>query len=426
MTSPRPFASHGSEKMIYDIRMGPQCLHHDGTFWAVYQANPQSGKPLPHIIRRDPHGRWSAPVVLGETSHFDHHFAPVLWADAQTRFHVLYHCHVHGGGRHLVSGAGYDLENWEEAPCIAPSISYPRLLRCPDRTLVLYYRALGHMGFWTYRTSADDGLTWHGPATPHVDFDQRPELPGDEWAGSYHSVALSRDGASLHVAFVYWDERGLVNPLYERKVGFMDRYNLYYLRLHLASGAIFTIDGEPLEKPLNRKDADRCLVLDTGQHLSNMPSIFVDEHDSPGLLVPVSGEQLDDCRFWYIARKRGEWVRTPVAPTSSTWNGSHIEAAADGGITAFIVGPANATGERTYGGGPLQAWRSADRGDTWQLTADLTPEPGLLCNNPKPVENLDGSVVPRSLTCFGWPGPQAIQRDRFTGRAYLWQDGNWL
>ena len=73
-----PFAQYGSEKMIYDVRMGPQCLHHNGTFYVVYQANRAGGRALPHITQRAPNGE-SYPVI-GDVARYYHHYAPILWA----------------------------------------------------------------------------------------------------------------------------------------------------------------------------------------------------------------------------------------------------------------------------------------------------------------------------------------------------------
>jgi len=246
-------------------------------------------------------------------------------------------------------------------------------------------------------------------------------------AGSYHSVALGRNGKSLHVAFVYWDERRPVLPIYERSVGTMTRFNLYYLRFDLKTGKMYAANGAKLNRPLNRRDAEGCLVWDTKGHLSNMPSILVDKDDSPCFFMPVSEKMVDDCRFWFIRRTGDKWTNSPVTQTGSTWNGSHIEFGDDGNLNAFVIGKASNAGHCPYGGGPLQEWRSTDDGDTWQQISDITPQTGLLCNNPRPIEGVEGSPLKRSLVFFGWEGPDGIlPGDPFKGRAYLWQDGKWL
>lgn len=425
----RPFAQHGSEKMIYDVRMGPQCLHDRGVFYAVYQANPAGGRALPHIVRRDISGQWSKPVVLGDVARWDHHYAPILWADAKRHLHVLFHCHFQlNEARHKVSSSPMDISSWVDGPLLAPSISYPRVLRAPDGRLLLYYRSLGHMGWWTYNLSEDGGATWPVPRSPLVDFDHRPEIPGDEWAGSYHSVAPGRDGKSLHLAFVRWDERNFVNPLYGEPVGLQARYDLHYARLDIASDRLFNIDGEELERPVNRRHADeKCLIWNTGHQLTNMPAVLIDPENRPQLLMPVAEKKIDQCSFWFIRREGGAWRKTRVTGTTNIWNGAHLEYAADGSLTAFLVANAPHPGDMPYGGGRLQEWNSADGGETWRQIAEFPFPSGILCNNPRPVEDISGEPLRRTLIFFAWEGPDGIlPGGPFRGQAYLWQDGRWL
>jgi hypothetical protein len=423
------FAHFGSEKMVYDLRMGPQCLFHEGEYFVAYQANPLGERALPHLIKRDRTGSWSEPVVLGDVANYDHHFAPVIWLDAQRHIHVLFHCHIYlNQSRHLVSKSPLGIDAWNEAPCVAPSISYPRVLPLPDGRLLLYYRALGHMGFWTWQISEDGGFTWERPDIPLVDFDHRPEIPGDDWAGSYHSVALGRDGKSLHLAFVYWDERNWPHPLYKTVVGHRNRFHLYYLRADIATGELRTLCGKSMPRPVNRKEAEACKVWDTGQHLTNMPSLLVDEYDQPSFLLPVSDTSLEDVTFWFIRREGESWGRYRVAGATNTWNGSHLEAGLNGEITAFLVGAArDPVCHSSYGGGPLEEWLSTDGGKSWDRRSVISPGGGFLCNNPRPVLDADGRELKRTLLFYGWQGPDAIAPDQpFRGQSYLWQDGRWL
>ena len=52
-SSARSFAHFGSEKMICDVRMGPQALRYEGAVTIAYQANPAGGKALPHVVSDD-------------------------------------------------------------------------------------------------------------------------------------------------------------------------------------------------------------------------------------------------------------------------------------------------------------------------------------------------------------------------------------
>ena len=106
--APQPFARHGTEKMVYDVRMSPQAVWHDDTIFIVYHAT--GGGPgaallgHPFAIAYDTaRRRWSEPVQLGAIARYDHHYAPIIWRDAGGHLHVLYQCHGADGGVHLVS-----------------------------------------------------------------------------------------------------------------------------------------------------------------------------------------------------------------------------------------------------------------------------------------------------------------------------------
>src|SRR5262245_22236808 len=116
------FANYGSEKMIFDVRMGPQALFHTGMIYIVYQANQQDFAAHPHIIMYNYGTKsWSHPVKLGENpGKYDHHLAPILWIDDSDHLHVLYGCHL-TAGTHLISRKPGATDEWEEGPRIAKS-----------------------------------------------------------------------------------------------------------------------------------------------------------------------------------------------------------------------------------------------------------------------------------------------------------------
>ena len=50
------FANHGSEKMIYDVRMGPVAVAHEDRICVAYQSNRAGAKALPHEMVYDDGG----------------------------------------------------------------------------------------------------------------------------------------------------------------------------------------------------------------------------------------------------------------------------------------------------------------------------------------------------------------------------------
>ncbi|MBN2584719.1 MAG: BNR-4 repeat-containing protein [Planctomycetes bacterium] len=428
----RPFAEHGCEKMIYDARMGPVAVADGDRIVIVYQAAEEGLPGHPHIVAYDRRAeRWSKPIRLGTAAGLDHHFAPILWLDGAGHWHVLFDCHF-SPGTHLVSQRPHDVADWTPAEPIAASITYPSQWRLADGRHLLVYRVEGHLGYWIYRLSDDGGRTW-GPERPLLDFDRRPRDEVDRWAGSYLLPALDRRGCGVHLGFCYWDERDGCHPRYRFKRDLLTRYHLYYLRLDPDSGRLTTIDGRPLDAPVNRGEAEAAKVLDTGDELTNLPTVAADQDDRPVLLAPVSDGDPWRCRFHFLRWDGSTWRTSTITETDNTWNASRIVRLEGNEVAADLIVGAGKGEECFYGGGELQRWVSRDGGASWRLQQSFVPRAGLLYNNPRPVELADGGTLDDAFVFYGWNGPGGVwavpgcaTENRNRGRAWLWLDGRWV
>lgn len=433
--SVEPFALHGCEKMLYDVRMGPQALLRDGRIFVAYQSN-GSGKPAHPFVRvfDVQRGEWSAQVQVGEVSKYDHHFAPAIWFDGDGHLHMLCHCH-NSPGEHRVSRRPGDISEWAEAPPVAPVVSYPRLFRLAGGELLIYYRTHGHLGHWGYRLSQDGGYTW-GEKRTLVDLDLNAVTEDEKCAGSYHTVLPSQDGKSLHVGFVRKREFATRSALYGEPVpkAFF-RYHFFCLRADLASGRVFDADGRELTTPLALAEAERCKVWDTGEQFTNMPAMALDGRGAPCFILPVSSQSsMWDCGLHFVRRDGSEWRRTMIARTNHVWSASALRREPDGLWRAFLVVDSGNGHCLHYGGGRrVEEWVSSNGGEQWDKKGEIVPEDGLLYNNPRFVELEDGSPAPGYLLLYGWPGPSSISgKDTGDGshvnrgRAFLWREGEWL
>lgn len=426
------FATHGGEKMVYDWRMRPQAVRSGPYLHVAYQAalpgaavGDKSGIPAqhPHVARLDLRtGEWSEPGRPGCTEGVNHHFAPVLWLDNEQRLHVLYHCH-RSAGRHKVSVQPHDPAAWTDGPEIAPSMTYPALWRSPAGELVLLYREGGHLGDWVWKTSNDGGWSWSA-AQVIIDFDANPQTEGDRWAGVFPCGCAAPDG--LHLAFVRWEERDNRNPCYNTfQRDMFSRYDAHYVRLAW-DGSLTDVDGRRLARPLCRREAATTLVFDSGHELTNSPSLAVDDALQPLLVLPVSEGSPWRCRLTAFFRNKGVWRSSGICLTDNTWSGSLLQHDGERCFTLWLISGQGKDESCFYGGGELQAWRTRDGGATWHRALRLDPRPGFLYNNPQPVVDEKGQILPNHVLFYGWQGPQSLWNsaasDHCGGQAFLYMN----
>ena len=424
----KPFALYGFEKMLYDIRMGPVALIHKDIMYVAFSGSSEVSLPQPNIIAYDiKNKKWSEPVKPGVLKVYnpDHHYNPIIWMDIEEKLHMLFQCHC-TPGIHLVAKNPCSIDEWVAGPEIAPNITYPRIIKLPDGRLLLYYRVLEHMGFWTYILSNDGGYSWSKPKAL-IDFDQNAQSQEDEWAGTYHSVTPSADGKSLHIGFVYFHERGMhnwIHPVYGIKPMVASRFHLYYVKVDIDTGRMVNLNGDVMERPINRNSADPCKIWDTGYFLDNVPAILLTgKNEEPSFLLPVSNETAYKCNFYYVFRKNGEWIKTKICATNSTWAGCNIKRAEDGKIIANMIASELDDGNKLiYGGGVPQQWSSYD-GINWSMDEEFVPEEGMLFNNPIFAEYSDGKAADDYLLMFGWEGPDSLT-PRLVGPAAGYKDSS--
>jgi len=416
---PIPFAENGGLKMLYDNRMYPQAITHDGTMFLVWRGS----EGFPYVRSYDLAIRkFSEPRMLLEglglqvnerKYRTDHHYAPVIWTGNDGRLHVLFGCHGKPGTNvHLVSKRPGDIGEWEVGAEVAPLISYPKLQRIHNDGTLIYYRHKGHLGDWRYRISPDGGLTWNGPEKIVVDMNAEPQTAKfASHAGSYNTMRVSEDGKTLHVAFIWKMEEPLPNERYKTTLhDHTRRHNLYYFRIDLVSGKAYNRAGDELQLPLNKATADRkCLVWDTDERSAAVgPSIYLDEDERPHLLLPVSDKTPYEGAYYFVRPEAGKWIRTQVTRTAHPFNASYLDRLPDGRFQALLVQGGGHTNSKEFNldqygwGDAVEVWTSDAAGENWQRTRDLTPVAGSKYQNVKFVSDDLRRPVSGILLFYGW------------------------
>jgi hypothetical protein len=427
------FGDSGKFKMLYDCRQRPQSVSLKDKLYIVYNGDAKpttngKGGARPMLITYNPLSRtFSKPTRLGQ-SHSDHHFSPIIWADDEDYLHVLHGCHK-TPGTHLISEhpaqTGDSNITWQEAPQIAPKLSYPTVFRIHGDRELIYYRTDGHNSSWTYRISEDNGRTWAGPENDVTDLDSKGKL---DWS-SYQNKFLSKDGKHLHVVYTDYDDnknsptpQRFHNPRYDQLVSNEWKYNLSYVKIELATHVFRNANGDALSTPIDIDYSKaNCQIWDTKWRGAGIPpTVSLDEEGQPTFLHVLSDDDITSHRYYYVRREKGEWVHTAICESNHQWNSGHLSTDKNGAIHAYvIVGEGYLEGgymER-HGGGRIEEWVSKDKGNNWKKRRDLTPdqEPyaGWRFNNIQPVVRPDGTTVEGMLLFYGWKDKEAPEAKAF-------------
>jgi len=455
-----PFGEGGQIKMLYDRRQRPPSVFLNGKVYIAFNAGGEKGAPSrsptkPMVVQYDPQtGEFSDVVTLGPGTS-DHHHGPVIWADMDDYLHILYGCHS-TPGTHLISrepaNIGTGPEDWSIGPQIAPKISYPTIYRVLGNKTLIYYRTAGHISSWTYRISDDNGKTWEGPKTDVTDLDSKGRF---EWS-SYQCKLPGADGRYLNVVFTAYDDNRqndsarYYNQRYKKEVSNEWKYNLYLVKIDLETGEVYNFEGDTMDTPIDLDQANsRCRIWDTEWRGAGVPpDIVLDENGDPAFLHVLSEATTEQHSYYFVRRENGDWKKTVIAPSNHQWNSCFVRLDREGVYHAYLVTgdgymdtewvEGKAIGDQfekgvidnpdtggymdKHGGGRIEEWISLDKGSTWQMNRDLTPDlelyHGWRYNNIQPVTDVRGTAVEGMLMFYGWKDHESP-----AARAFLLQTG---
>ena len=413
------FATGGGLKMFYDNRSYPQAVASEDSLHVVWRG--QDGWPYLSVVDPKLPARVDSEMLLNQFRGSlekearyvkDHHYAPVIWADSKKNLHVLAGCHK-TPGIHLVSRGSGDTRSWERGPTIAPSISYPQVHGGGDGETLIFYRHSGHLGHWAYRVSSGKGAEWSSDARVVIDMDATPQdSEHASYAGSYCTTRLSSDRRQLHIAFIWKVEEPVFNQRYGRVLDdHTQRYNLYYVRVDLASGAAFNIQDKPVELPVRKRTADEsCLVWDTDERAASVgPAIALGRDGRPHLLITVSDETPHAGDFFHVRFDGGTWKRTQIAPALHPFNSARLQIEGDT-LRAILIAGENEeiseVGMDEYGyGRRVELWRSEDAGESWEKETDVTPTTHQKFQSVQLVVDSEMKYRDDLFLFYGWNAP---------------------
>ncbi len=246
----------------------------------------------------------------------------------------------------------YSVEAFEEV--ISREQTYSQPWYVPGKgffhLLTLYTR--GRELYW--ETSAD-GRDWTAEPAENL-----PKLAG--FQGHYQVSRVH--GSKIGTAFNYHPGSSVDR-----------RTNIYYAQTTDFGKTWTTIDGRPLQTPLDDRD-NPALVVDyeARGRLAYVTKLLFDEQGHPVVLAVTSGGfdagPKNDPRTWEITHWTGkEWVTRPVTTSDHNYDMGSLYLEGD---RWRIIGPTLTGPQPYYTGGEVGLWVSTDRGENWRLERKVT------------------------------------------------------
>jgi hypothetical protein len=295
-------------KTFYNNYIAPHAVLERGTVFTAHQ----DGQGRPIVNAYDIAGKtWHGPVRAADRGlGADTHGNPSITIDSKGHLHVFFGCHGRAM-KHVRSTAPHDIARWEPMPSPTPRATYPQSMRMADGSILLFYRAGGHLAPWSLRVSRDDGRSW---TDQQPIIEMRRDFP-DRRACSYNAFVPGADDRTVHGFWVYKDDdprrnrrkyQGLHEAVY--------RYNMYYAH-RTADGRWLAADGTPMaDLPVNKTFCDRhAMLFDSGEEFAGPRRIVVGRDDTPYIRIRhgVSdwkrGKLIVPYRHKFAAPVDGKW-----------------------------------------------------------------------------------------------------------------------
>jgi len=314
------------------------------------------GKRLLHMVSYFDHETKTVPRprILLDKETGDAHDNPVLAIDLSGYLWIF--SNAHGTSRPAFihrSSKPYAIDSFERIAETNFSYGQPWVLD-DGSFFFMHTRYVSGQRRMFWMTSAD-GRDWTEPA------------PLAQIARGHYQISTT-DRRRVATAFNYHPQQG----------GLDARTNLYYLETRDRGQTWQTVDGRPVETPLEQA-SNPALVRDfeSQQLLVYLKDLQFDEQGHPVVLYLTSrGHEpgpANDPRTWRIARWDGSaWIDRKVTTSDHNYDmGSlYLESA---GLWRLIA--PTEPGPQPFGtGGQIVMWTSAYRGATWRKDKTLTQD----------------------------------------------------
>ena len=302
----------------------------------------------------------------------DDHANPSIHIRPDGRLVVFYSRHVGPAMHYRVSSAPEDVTSWEPPQTVPTNVNgafgytYPNPIRLEDEgQTYLFWRGGNYNP--TFSTQADGSSTW-SPARNLI------LMPGER---PYTKYAAS-GGDTIHVAYTN------AHP------GEYPSVNVHYARIR--AGKIERANGQEvgtLAAPIAPSAGD--LIFDAAEP-AWVHDVAADSAGRPVILF-ASFPSATDHRYQYARWTGTAWEVNEITAAGGSFRGDGGSPYYSGGLTLDHEDPSRVYLSRQVASGQWQveAWTTADGGDTWTSQAISSPATG---KNVRPVS-------PRGMAAFG-------------------------
>ncbi|RDV25438.1 hypothetical protein DXV75_09035 [Alteromonas aestuariivivens] len=429
------FADNGLSNAVAPIQH-PAGEYHNGITYVAYQGLLED----PYLAAYNHNTKqWSGPFKAGVSDmgkdptrdKIDNHGKPAMIIDDEGYIHVAFGGHGgvpelgenklgnyhYGRQQHAVSKRPYDISEWETLNNVSPFGTYNQWVKMDNGDLYLFYRHGAHRSNWVYQKSTDNGRTFGEPVSV-LKTKRRDDAAGvDAW----YAWFTKGPNNTILAAVTYhmcWDNTPTKTHDGERRNG-------YYLYMNTLDGDWHNVQGEVLDVPLTKEDADaKALVVDSGELWANRGTTQIGPDGYPYVSFRMGehlGRKHGGPQNFYFYRWDGQqWVSGPEplpvsrgdfkVPSSSTVN--MVLAVSDADNTGVVE-----SGSKKLG--VVGNWQSNDGGLTFSRQKVYLSVPGTgfaitsIIRNAHPnAQVLVAGIVPgtdyRKMYLVGEDGP--VQR----------------
>jgi hypothetical protein len=294
------------------------------------------------------------PTLLFDKYCADAHDNPVISLDDAGHIWIFSPSHGDWTTRSFIhrSTEPYQVDRFETVSISL--FAYPQVHHVPGWGFAFFHTLYG-TGRGLRFTSSRDGFSWSDSRTL-------------AYFGQGHYQVTQARGPLFGSMFDYHPEQG----------GLDKRTNLYYIQSIDGGESWTTVDGQPLQLPL--EDSQNPALVHNHEkegRLVYLKDLQFDEQGHPVLLYLTSGSPVcgpaGDPRTWHLTRWDGvQWLTSEVTRSRNNYDHGFLHLERDDCWT--LVAPMEDGPQPWNPGGEVAVWRSTDKGATWARHGQLTED----------------------------------------------------